>query len=198
MKEETMGKKRSAPIVFDLAFLFACVCFLIGHSIYAARINSVTADEYVHLPAAIAIAQTGDMRLDHPGSPPLRVVAAIPALFMNPVMDYNNEFWKKKRVYQFSWLFMVLNFNRYHELFFGPRMAIALFAVILAALVFVAAGKMFGRVAAAIAVFLVCFSPEVLAHAPLVTVDVLTACFFLPLFIFTSASSTHPGRLMCC
>jgi hypothetical protein len=192
-----IGKLFSSKLA-GMVFLLACTGFLVGYGIHAAKINSVTVDEYVHLPAAISILQTGDLRLDHAGSPPLRAIAAIPSMYQNPVTDYNNIFWTKKKPYQFSWLFMVVNMKRYHQLYFAPRIVMVGLAVLLAMLVSSAAGAMFGRGATAIAALLICFSPEILAHAPLMTVDVMAACFFLPLFISTYGSSIRPARLTSC
>gem|GEM_PF-3579389 len=173
--------------------------FFTAHCIYAARVNSVTADEYVHLPAGIAILQTGDLELDHTGSPPLRAITALVALPSKPAMDYTSDKWGKRDTYGFSWLFMAKNFARYHQLFFLPRMATALFALLLSLFVFLAArsvaGSKTGARAGALSVFLLCFNPEILAHAPLVTVDVLAACFFLPRFIPSSGFSKRQARL---
>ncbi|HOO55317.1 MAG TPA: hypothetical protein PLN69_00730 [bacterium] len=166
----------------------ACLFFFIANNIYSARVNSITADEYVHLPVAISIIQTGNPELDHAGSPPLRGVLALPALLYSPVMDYSSEYWQKKQFYRFSWLFMKNNFARYHDLYFMPRLMNTLFALFLFALVFIMSDSMFGKSAGAIAAVFFCFNPEITAHSSLVTVDLLTACFFLRLFSSSQGS----------
>ncbi len=175
----------------EILWIVVSMAFLIGHGIYAARVNSVTADEYVHLPVGISILQTGDFRMDHGGSPPLRAVAALPALAQSPVMDYSSRFWSIHKVYQFSWLFLKNNFERYHRLYFWPRLMILGFALLLGLFVFMAARNVYGAGVAALSVFLFCFNPEILAHSPLVTSDMIAGCFFLPLFYFSSGFSKH-------
>lgn len=186
MNNESTGKRGTAAAVF------ACLLFLLLHSAYSARINSVTADEYVHLPVGISILETGSFFMDHTGSPPMRAVAALPALLHKPVMDYDSRWWTQKRTYQFSWSFLRNNFDRYHQLFFLPRMAIAFFALFLGALVFYYAKSLHGAWVAVAAVFLLCFNPEILAHGSLVTSDLLVACFFLRLFIPSPCFSARP------
>lgn len=178
----------------EILLVVLSLAFLIGHGIYAARVNSVTADEYVHLPVGISILQTGDFRMDHGGSPPLRAVAALPALAQNPVMDYSSQFWNRHKVYQFSWLFLRNNFDGYHQLYFLPRLMTVGFAILLGLFVFMAARNIHGSGAAALALFMFCFNPEILAHSPLVTSDLLAGCFFLPLFYFSSDFSKRPAR----
>jgi hypothetical protein len=198
MPKSSDSNKRTSRA--ELALIVLSLCFFTIHSVYAARVNSVTADEYVHLPAGIAILQTGDLELDHTGSPPMRAVPALAALTAKPAMDYSSAHWLNRETYGFSWLFMANNFALYQQLYFLPRLLTACFALLLALFVFLAAravaGVGAGARAGALAVFLLCFNPEILAHAPLVTVDVLTACFFLPRFIFSSDSSKRPARLM--
>lgn len=170
-----------------------CLSFFLFHSVYSAKMNSVTADEYVHLPVAISILQTGNMFIDHTGSPPLRAVAGIPALAFAPEMDYESGFWKSSKTYKFSWLFMKNNFERYHSLYFLPRLLICGFAVLLGLLVFIHTKQVWGWGAVPFAFLLFFFNPEILAHGTLVTVDLLVGCFFLRLFIssFFTFTSLH-------
>jgi hypothetical protein len=195
MTNKLLNNKLLTSWIAVFLFFATCTGFLIGHSIYAAKINSVTVDEFIHLPAAISILQTGDLRLNHSSTPPLLSLAAIPSMYQNPVTNYNNTSWKHKRIYPYAWDFMLANMYCYQQLYFAPRMVVAGFAVLLAMLVFTVAGVIFGRGAAAIAALFICFSPEILAHASLVTPDVIFACFFLPLFISTCGSSMRPARL---
>ena len=177
----------------EYAALIICVAFLIGHGIYSARMNSVTADEYVHLPIAISILQTGDMVMDHSGSPPLRALLALPVLAAKAVMDYTTHFWQIKKSYQFSWYFLKDNFRRYQQLFFISRLSVIAVAVILCLFIFVAARSLFGPRAAIFAAFLFCFNPETLAHSSLITVEMLAACFFLSLFTASWNFSRTPA-----
>jgi hypothetical protein len=62
---------------------------------------------------------------------------------------------------------------------FRMRMAASVFALGLALLIFLAAREMFGTMAAFIALTLVAFDPNILAHGALVTTDTGVSCFIL-------------------
>lgn len=59
------------------------------------------------------------------------------------------------------------------------RLAAGLVALLLALLVFAAAWEMFGAGAGLLALVLLCFEPNVLAHSALVTTDIGVSCFLL-------------------
>ncbi len=192
-------KKPTVPGPVVIAAGIVCIAFFLFHSVFSAKMNSITADEYVHLPVAISILQTGNMFIDHTGSPPLRALAGIPALMSAPVMDYDNSFWREGKTYKFSWLFMKNNFSRYHSLYFLPRLLISGFAVLLGLLVFLHTKRLWGWSAVPFAFLLFFFNPEILAHGALVTVDLLVACFFLRRFIFSFFFYAGPhGFTACC
>lgn len=174
------------------AALILCVAFLIGQGLYSAKINSVTADEYIHLPIAISILQTRDIVMDHSGSPPLRAILALPALATSPVMDYTSRFWRIHKSYQFSWEFLKNNFARYSQIFFISRLSVIAVSIILCLFIYALALQLFGRNAATIAAFLFCLNPETMAHSSLFTVDMLAACFFLSSFTALSNFSKKP------
>ncbi len=195
-ERDKRGKSREAPFIF--AAVLTGIFFLVGHGIYSAKMNSVTADEYIHLPVAISILQTANVEMDSAGSPPLRALLALPTLVIAPIMDYKSDFWRMKKSYQFSWTFLRDNFDRYHHLFFIARMSSLFLAVALCLMIYFSVAKLFGKKAGTVAALLFCFNPETLAHSSLMTVDMLTACFFLPLFSVSYAFCCAPGRSAYC
>ncbi|MEW5945466.1 MAG: glycosyltransferase family 39 protein, partial [bacterium] len=111
-------------------------------------------------------------------------------------MDYLDPSWTERNVYPFSWLFMKNNFRRYHDLYFAPRMTVTALALILALSVFLTARSLFGNTAAPIAAALLCFNPEILAHAPLMTADLMTTCFFFAAFLSFTRLLASPRPLI--
>lgn len=151
--------------------------------------NSITADEYVHLPVGYSILKTGQMNMDHTGSPPAaRALLALPLLFPAAKLTTSGPEWEQGQTYAFSWRFMAENFNTYASLFFAPRMMGVFFGVLFLLLIRSAAAHYFGFRAGEAAALLFAFNPEMLAHFPLVTTDAIGAGFFLPLS--TSSSDT--------
>lgn len=195
---EKNGRGKSREALFTVAAVLFGMLFLAGHGVYSAKVNSVTADEYVHLPAAVSVLQTGSAELDSAGSPPLRALLALPVLAAAPATDYSSDYWRLKETYPFSWSFLRDNFQRYHYLFFIARMSSLFLSLALCLMIFFATAKLFGRKAGAIAALLFCFNPETLAHSSLMTVDMLTACFFLPLFSVSYVFCCAPERSVFC
>lgn len=177
-----------------LAAVAACLLFFFAHAAYCARINSVTADEYVHVPAGLSVLQTGSAHLDHQGSPPLvRAFQALPLLVLNPAADYESEAFTQDLKYAFSWDFMRRNMDRYHALFFWPRMMAAVLGALCALLVFAAARSLYGNLAGCASLVLFCFLPEAAAHASLATVDMGAAMLTFAAYWFYLRFLESPG-----
>lgn len=165
---------------FEWIFIFCALTFFTAHGIYSAGVNSVTADEYVHLPVGYSILKTGSVDMDHRGSPPLaRAILSIPLLFNNPVLDTSSPAWENGEIYAFSWEFMKNNFEDYAKLFFYPRIVGVVFGLALIICIAVISGRIYGSSAVAPAAVIAAGFPEFLAHSPLVTTDFIGAGFFL-------------------
>jgi hypothetical protein len=177
-----------------MAAVVACVLFFLAHAAYCARVNSVTPDEYVHVPAGLSVLQTGSARMDHAGSPPLvRAFEALPLLLQKPDVDYESRTFEKDMKYAFGWDFMRRNMARYHALFFWPRMMAALLGALCALLVFAAARSLYGNTAGLAALALFCFLPEAAAHASLATVDMGAALLVFAAFWMYLRYLDNPG-----
>lgn len=179
----------------ELILIFCAFAFFLAHGIYSAGINSVTADEYVHLPVGYSVLKTASVDMDHRGSPPLaRAILALPLLFQKPVLNTDSPAWKNGEIYAFSWEFMKNNFRDYANLFFYPRIIGVVFGLAMIGCIAVIAGRIYGSgMAASAAAILAAGFPEFLGHAPLVTTDLMGAGFFLSpsFFSHTPLNTRH-------
>lgn len=130
--------------------------------------NSVTVDEFAHLPAGLVYWQTGDFSVYRHNPPLLRLLAAAPLKAAgieapDPGPDKNR--------WRVGYLFQRSIGERYHSTFMPARMMIAVFTVLTALLLFVVTLRALGWWAGFVALALFCFNPLVLAHGSLVTTD---------------------------
>ena len=140
----------------------------------AALRDSVTIDEFVHLPIGIHALQTGDFSLDPINPPHTRMLAALPVLPLSPrfAPPPGATDW------QLGYHLMQANAARYHELFLPARAAIIALTLLLGALVALWARELYGAASGLVAAFLFAFSPALLAHGHLVTLDASGALGF--------------------
>ena len=121
----------------------------------AARRDSVTIDEFVHLPIGIHAVETGDLSLDPINPPHTRMLAALPVLFEAPAFDPPPG----ASDWQLGYHLMRANAERYHELFLPARAVIIALTLLLGALVAIWASQLYGAACGVVAAFLFAFSP---------------------------------------
>ncbi len=143
-------------------------------ALVAARRDSVTIDEFVHLPVGLYYLYTGDFRPDPINPPWTRMIAAATLLSHPPAFDPEPNM----PAWGMGYLFERRNRDQYHALFVRARSAIVLLAVILGVVVFWWADLLYGTTGALAALFLFAFSPNLLAHGHLVTLDLAGALGF--------------------
>ena len=161
------GRALVLAVLLLLAFGFqACL---------AARSDSATIDEFGHLPTGLYFWKTWDFRPDPMNAPLSRLVAAAPLLFLDPVFTpaAGTPYWALGE------MFMRENATRYHELFEWARASTVLLGIGLGIAVGLWADRLHGKSAGLVALFLFCFSPCMLAHGHLATLDVPGSLGFL-------------------
>lgn len=159
----------------------AVVCLLlvvIGLQLFfSVRRESQTWDEGNHIYTGYRSWTHGDFGLNPEHPPLLKQLATVPLLWSQPKSpELENRFFKedaflrgKEFLYQ----------NDADEILARTRTAAAILTLVAAVVVFFGAREMFGRGAALIALTLVAFDPNLLAHGALITTDVGLACFML-------------------
>ena len=139
------------------------------------RTESITWDEDDHLYAGYMSLKTGDFGLNPEHPPMVKMLAALPILNMSlrlPALQ-NREFKHEAFLGGKEFLFK----NDADTVLFRARMAAAILALLLALLVFLAGQEMFGTAAGFVALILLVFDPNQIAHGAFVTTDTGLTCF---------------------
>ena len=137
--------------------------------------ESITWDEDDHLYSGYMSLKTGDFGLNPEHPPMVKMLAALPLLGMDlkvpPLQrrDFKHEAFLDGKEFLFK--------NDANTMLFRARMTASMLTVLLAVLVFLAAQEMFSTGAAFMALTLLVFDPNLLAHGALVTTDAGLSCF---------------------
>ncbi len=156
----------------------AATLFLLAHAALASlslRQQSVTIDEFAHLPAGLSHWQRSAFFVYNVNPPLTKMLAALPVLPLRPRVDYLEPFRPRPGVRQewpFGERFMNQNRERYFDLFFVGRYPNVVVSVLGGWVVFLWSRQLFGPAAGVVGVGLWCFCPNVLAYAGLITPDI--------------------------
>ncbi len=159
----------TAPRVLRLLYALLMILF-VARSTTAALGDSVTIDEFVGLPVGLYTLQAVDFRSESMNPPFFRSFAALPLLMGGPLapqippMNEVND-------WAMGYRFMHDYSATYHQLFVPARCMVILTATMLAAMVLQWSTELYGYGAGIVALFLFTFSPTILAHGHLVTLD---------------------------
>jgi 4-amino-4-deoxy-L-arabinose transferase-like glycosyltransferase len=155
------------------------------------RDDSATFDEPAHLSAAWSHLARGDYRMspDHP--PLVKHIAAVPLLFMDVRMPEQDAAWRLRRTHEFGRR-LLFRWNDGQALLVASRCAIVVLGLLLSAAVY-ARARRWGASAAALGLVLCAFSPDVLAHARLVTTDLGAALFIFLAVLACERLAERPG-----
>jgi 4-amino-4-deoxy-L-arabinose transferase-like glycosyltransferase len=159
----------------------AAVVFLLlvleGQLLYSVKHESLSFDEGDHIFAGFMSLQHHDFGLNPEHPPLVKMVAALPLLSMHlrePQLQnryFKTEAYLSGRDFIFG--------NDYEQVIFRARMGASLFALLAALLAFLMAQEMFGAGAGFLALVLIVFEPNFLAHGALVTTDAGAAAALL-------------------
>ena len=151
-------RARDIPIPGWLAAAALIAAFVLQAS-WAARRDSVTIDEFVHLPVGLYNLYSGDFTLD-PINPPLsRMIAAAPLLVSPPAFSPDPA----RGHWAMGYELQSRNVDSYQDIFVRGRTMIILMASLLGVLVFAWATALYGWHSGIMALGLYCFSPSMLA-----------------------------------
>ena len=178
-----MMHKYSKPLIV----CFLLVIFLV-QAITSMMQKAPTADEAAHhIATGYSFLKTRDFRLNSTGPPLLEELSAIPLLFMKDLkIPLDHSSWERIQRTEFGEQFLyVYNRDSVDKIVFWTRIPMVLTGVFLGFLVFSWSNNLYGFKAGTFALFLYAFSPTMLAHTRLVTMDIGAACFiFLAVYCF--------------
>jgi tetratricopeptide (TPR) repeat protein len=167
------ARKPGAPwVALGVSFLLALLFLQLFFSVQR---NSITWDEDDHIYAGYMSWKHADFGLNPEHPPLVKLVAALPLLPMQlkiPALQ-NRNFKHEAFLGGKDFLFK----NNADAMLLRAHLAVSLFTLLLALLVFLATREMFGTGAAFIALILLTFDPNLLAHGAVVGTDVGLSCF---------------------
>jgi 4-amino-4-deoxy-L-arabinose transferase-like glycosyltransferase len=169
-----LGQSRYRAVFLGVSSLLAILVIQLALTI---RTESITWDEDDHLYAGYMSWKTGDFGLNPEHPPMVKMLAALPILNMPlrlPALE-NRDFKLEAFLGGKEFLFK----NDADTMLFRARMAAASLTLLLALLVFLAGQEMFGTAAGFVALVLLVFDPNQLAHGAFVTTDTGLTCFLL-------------------
>ena len=148
-----------------------------GQLLYSVRRESLTWDEGDHIFAGYMSLKHHDFGLNPEHPPLVKIVAALPLQNMTlREPQLQNRYFKTEAYLSGSdFIFQ----NDFETIIFRARMAASIFALMVALLAFLSAREMFGTGAGFLALLLIVFEPNFLAHGALVTTDTGAACCLL-------------------
>src|SRR5947208_2501779 len=183
----------SRPRLALAALLVAAAAILVSEAIG----DSVTVDEFAHLPAGLYYLETGHFDVYNLSPPLLRELAALPVLAARPAGDFA-RFTTFPEHWALGYEFMERNRDRYHLLFVLGRLPMVALALGLVVAVYLCGARHLGTRAGLAAAALATFCPTVLAHGHLVGTDVGAALgMFLAVWAaFEALGAPTAGRTL--
>jgi hypothetical protein len=149
------------------------------------RQKSMVTDESVTFFPGYVELTRADFRFTYEHPPLSKYIAAFPLLFLKPDVPLDNPKWKDANTLTLGLQFLYHNRVDADRMIFWGRMGIVACGCLLGFLVYLWASRLFGAISGLMALFLYCFSPNILAHAGLATSDMTAACFtYLSVFSF--------------
>lgn len=154
---------------------------------WSATRHSPTVDEVGHLPAGISHLKYGDFSIYRVNPPLVRTIAAIPVVLSDPVLDWTR--YDRRPTVRPEWgvgpAFIANNGEKSFWYFTIARWACIPFSLLGAFVCFRWADELYGGCAGLLAATLWCFSPNILAHASMITPDAGgAACGVLAAWLF--------------
>lgn len=179
--DEQLVQKPRRPWMI-IAGLLAVHTGLLGYSAY---VHSPTLNEPGHLAAGISHWRFGRFELYRVNPPLVRMVAALPVMAAGVKTDWSNfyECPGARPMFNMGENLIAANGERSFDLFMIARWACIPFSWIGGIVCFLWARDLYGNRAGVLATTLWCFSPNILAHASLITADApasalgLAACY---------------------
>jgi hypothetical protein len=171
----------------------ALLCGVFAQAVGSAVSTSITVDEGLHITSGYSMLRTGDFRLVEEHPPLVKLLEALPLLAVPDLPEPTTlPGWESDvaatdsvRLVQATQA-IIYPYQPIDRLVLAARVPTALMAVLLGAVVFRWAMDLFGRSGGLLALFLLAFDPNILAHAAIAGTDLGAACFItLALFGLT-------------
>lgn len=181
------SRRLEMGLVVGLLALFLLLSFT------SMRRKNATFDEGSHIPAGFTYAAYGDyrMNLEHP--PLTKWLAGLAQRVLSPKVELSDPTWEQGKQWEFGAKYLYA-WNDAERLLWVARLPGVLLAALLGLLLYWATRRLYGWTAGCLALALWVLTPDVLAHAQLVTTDLPVAGFlFLGVYRFFRALQKTTG-----
>ncbi len=169
--------------VYDIAAICLSLIVISAQLYFSVRRESQTWDEANHIFTGYRSWTHADFGLNPEHPPLLKLLATTPLLWSQPKSPALEERYFKEDAFLRGKEFLYQNDP--DKILASTRTVAASLTLLAALVVFFGTREMFGRGAAFIALALLTFDPNLLAHGALITTDVGLACFmFLSVYLF--------------
>ena len=161
--------------------------------------ESLTWDEGDHIFAGYMSWKTHDFGFNPEHPPLMKLLGTLPLLGLQMhVPPDQHRYFKAESYFDGRDMLFADGPERARMMTFRVRMATGTLSIVLGLLVFLAANEMFGVGAAFVALILLIFEPNVLAHGAFVTTDIGVSCFFFASIyaFYRYCKAPSPGRLL--
>jgi len=183
-------KKENIVIILLLAIFFIL-------ALHSSAQKSIVTDELAHIPAGYSYMKTGDFRLNPEHPPLIKIIAGIPLVFLNPALPLDDPYWKEADEWNFGAKFLYEYNNNADQLVFWARFPMLLIALLLGFYIYKWSKELYGHKAGLLALTLFAFSPNILAHARLVTTDVgITTFMFITFYYIWKHNRTQSKKYL--
>jgi len=144
---------------------------------WSAWVHSPALDEVAHLPAGISYWEFRDVSLYCVNPPLVKMIAALPVVWMEPELNWSEYRGNDgdRPEFEIGRDFIRNNPGRIQSFYFVARCALMPFTLVGALSCYAISRDMFGARAGVVALWLWCFSPNILANASMVTPDIPAA-----------------------
>lgn len=152
-------------------------------------------DEVAHIPAGYSYLKFGDYRLNPEHPPLIKDLAALPLLLFDPKFPLDIPAWttESNGQWETGWHFIYRIGNDADKILFFSRLPILLLALVFGSVLYRFCRKRYGLKVGLLALFFYALSPNLLAHARLVTTDLGIAAFMFFALISFFAYLENPS-----
>src|SRR3989344_6926434 len=157
--------------------------------ITSSKNDSATFDEVAHIGAGYTYLAQKDGRLNPEHPPLIKMISAVPLLFLNLNFDVNQPFWTMPNVNDRQWAagnsLLYESGNNADKILFWSRLPLMILTLLFGWFIFWWTRKNYGFTPALLSLLFFALSPTFLAHSRYVTTDLGAAfAFFLSVIFF--------------
>ncbi len=146
-----------------------------GLAVSSLAVKSVTNDELAHLPAGLAAVATGELRLNPEHPPLVKLLSGLAASTLHPSLPLASPAYRQGNEWAFGHRVFFESGNDPRTLLFRGRLPIVALSMLGGLGVFLWSRRRFGAGGGLLSLALYAFSPTILAHGRLVTMDAAVA-----------------------